>query len=256
MEFKGHVLRQQVTSAFRVTESVFGGNQEVPTHQHRSAYVSFLLAGAYVERTRTAERECSMGTVVWHFAGETHSDYFTKHGGHLLNLEFRDDWLRNTRSIIEIADEPRAACGGPLFSLGLDLYHFVNTGRKVPEDIATELLGFYTRFSDGPRKPEWLARVLQLIYDTYGENLTLATAAKIAGVHPVHISRSFRRLIGCTFLQYVRQVRIRRSFDLLRGSATPLVDVALECGFADHAHMSRSIKRSIGITPSAYRARL
>jgi transcriptional regulator GlxA family with amidase domain len=50
-------------------------------------------------------------------------------------------------------------------------------------------------------------------------------------------------------------VRLRRAFDLLHGSAESLVDVAVESGFADHAHMCRSFKRSTGITPSAYRTR-
>jgi AraC family transcriptional regulator len=254
--FKGHILREQVTTAFQVTETVFAPDEKLSSHEHAKTYVSFLLAGAYVERTRTAEQVCSMGTVIWHCAGETHSDQFYKQGGHLLNLEFRDDWLRSVRADVEVVDEPRFSCGGPSYSLGLNLYHFLNTGHEVPEDLATELVGFYKRGSDNPGRPEWLRRVLQFIHDAYSENLTLATAAKIAGVHPVHVSRSFRRLLGCTFIEYVGQVRLRRVFDLLRGSTMPMVDVALECGYADHSHMSRSFKRSTGITPSTYRSYL
>jgi AraC family transcriptional regulator len=137
--------------------------------------------------------------------------------------------------------------------MGLSLYHFLNTGRDSPEDLATELLGLYEYSSDRSGQPQWFGRVLQLVYDAYGENLTLAAAAKVAGVHPVHVSRSFRRLLGCTFVEYLRQVRLRRAFDLLRSSTMALVDVALQCGFSDHSHMSRSFKRSTGITPSAYR---
>jgi AraC-like DNA-binding protein len=32
-----------------------------------------------------------------------------------------------------------------------------------------------------------------------------------------------------------------------------MVGVALESGFADHAHMCRTFKRSTGMTPSGYR---
>jgi AraC family transcriptional regulator len=256
MDFRGHVLRQQLTAAFRVTETVFGRDEELPTHEHETAYISFLLAGAYVERTRAAERACSMGTVIWHSAGETHNDRFYRQGGHLLNFEFREDWLESIQAEVELVDEPRFSRGGVPYSLGLSLFHFLNTGSEVPEDLATELLSLYARYSDSPRQPEWFGRVLQLIYDTHGENLTLGTVAEIAGVHPVHVSRSFRRLLGCTFGEYLGHVRLRRAFDLLRSSTMSLVEVALECGFADHAHMSRDFRRSTGITPSAYRTYL
>jgi quercetin dioxygenase-like cupin family protein len=84
--FKGHILREKVATAFRVTETAFVPDQKLSSHEHAKAYVSFLLAGAYVERTRSAERACLMGTVIWHPAGEVHSDHFCKQGGHLLNL--------------------------------------------------------------------------------------------------------------------------------------------------------------------------
>jgi AraC family transcriptional regulator len=253
MVFHGHVIRQQVTPAFRVSETFYGANEQLPSHKHSTAYISFLLAGAYVEQTRAAQRECSMGTVIWHSAGETHSDRFSRHGAHLLNLEFQDEWLRGIQADAGLTDESCFSYGGPPYSVGLSLYHFLNTGREIPEDIATELVSVYTRCSDDGKRPDWFRRVLQFIYDSYSEPLTLSAAAKIAGVHPVHVSRSFRRLLGCTFAEYVGQVRLREAFDLLRTSKIPLAYVAAECGFADHAHLSRTFRRKTGITPSAYR---
>jgi len=255
VEFKGHVLREKATAAFCVTETIFDGDVTLPRHEHSKAYVSFLLAGAYVERTRASERDCSMGTVIWHPAGETHSDRFCEQGGHLLNLEFQKDWLRRIQSDVQLT-QPYSSCGGLPYLMGLSLYHFLNTGHRTPEDLAIELLSLYTPSFDHPMQPDWFGRVLQLIHDAYGENLTLAVAARAGGVHPVHVSRSFRRVLGCTFTEYLGQVRLRRVFDFLRSSTLALVDVAVLCGFADHAHMSRSFKRNTGITPSAYRSYL
>ena len=200
-------------------------------------------AGAYEERTRARERIFSMGTVIWHSAGEIHRDRFCMEGGHLLNLEFREDWLQSIHVEVAGAEGPRFSRGGRPYSLALSLYRCLNTGCEAPEDLAIELLIPYTRCCNDPRQPEWFGQVLELIYDACDEQLTLATAAGIAGVHPVHISRSFRRLLGCTFSEYLGQVRLRRAFDLLRGATKPLVDVALECGFADHPHMCRSFKQ-------------
>ncbi len=85
------------------------------------------------------------------------------------------------------------------------------------------------------------------------ERLTLAAIAQEAGVHPVHVARSFRRFTGCTFSDYVGQTRLRRAFDLLVTSRHSIVDVAYECGFADHAHLCRTFKRTTGLTPTEFR---
>ena len=255
MAFHGQLLRQRRTAAFHLTETVFGRGEEVPWHTHEIPYISFLLAGAYAERTGTSERVFSMGTVIWHSPGEAHSDRFCTEGGHLLNLEFGGTWLQRLPPELASAAPPSFSRGGLPYSLGLRLHRCLNTGSEAAEDLALELLSLYTSSGDGPDQPEWLRHVLELIYEERDQRLTLVAAAAAAGVHPVHVSRTFRRVLGCTFSEYVGQVRLRRAFDLLHGSAESLVDVAVECGFADHAHMCRSFKRSTGITPSTYRTR-
>ena len=42
---------------------------------------------------------------------------------------------------------------------------------------------------------------------------------------------------------------------LLSSSSHWIMDVALECGFNDHSHFSKSFKRLKGLTPSEYRKR-
>ena len=255
MAFHGQLLRQQRTSAFHVTETAFGRGEEVPWHTHENPYISFLLAGAYAERTLTSEHLFSMGTVIWHSPGEAHSDRFSTDGGHLLNLEFGGAWLQKLPAGLTSAERPTFSRGGLPYSLGLRLHRCLNTGFEAAEDLALELLSLYACAGEGLPQPEWLRHVLELVYEERDHRLTLAGAAAAVGVHPVHVSRTFRRLLGCTFSQYVGHVRLRRAFDLLHGSAESLVDVAVESGFADHAHMCRSFKRSTGITPSAYRTR-
>ena len=75
----------------------------------------------------------------------------------------------------------------------------------------------------------------------------------MAGLSPSHFSRLFKETIGQRPMQFVTRYRIeqakRRLFDLQRS----LVDIALECGFADQAHFSRVFKQVEGVTPSAFR---
>ncbi len=69
------------------------------------------------------------------------------------------------------------------------------------------------------------------------------------------LERHCRREIGLTpgFLhECLRQQRAR---DLLAGSARPLSDIALACGFYDQAHFSHAFSQFVGETPGAYRQR-
>jgi transcriptional regulator GlxA family with amidase domain len=61
--------------------------------------------------------------------------------------------------------------------------------------------------------------------------------------------RRFLRVVGMTH-SHLRQIeRARYAVHLLR-EGTPIADVVWQCGFFDHAHLTRSLRRWIGITPT------
>ena len=53
--------------------------------------------------------------------------------------------------------------------------------------------------------------------------------------------------------EYVRRQRIALACRSLAESDMPLADVAIEAGFADQSHFTRTFKRQLGVTPAAYR---
>jgi AraC family transcriptional regulator len=69
-----------------------------------------------------------------------------------------------------------------------------------------------------------------------------------ANVHPVHLTRTFRRRIGVTPGAYVQRVRLERAVAQL-ASGSSLAEVALASGFADQSHFSRVVRASLGVTP-------
>ena len=74
---------------------------------------------------------------------------------------------------------------------------------------------------------------------------------------PHHLSRVFRQCTGTTLGAYRQHLRVNRALELLADGApdvTTLADVAARCGFADHAHLTRSLRRFAGVTPAALRA--
>jgi AraC family transcriptional regulator len=81
--------------------------------------------------------------------------------------------------------------------------------------------------------------------------LALTQASEKAGVHPVHVSRSFRSTLGCTFREYLTLTRLRKATDLLKPSPRDITEIAVAGGFSDHAHFTRTFKRATGLTPMA-----
>ncbi len=82
---------------------------------------------------------------------------------------------------------------------------------------------------------------------------SLSEIAGAAGVHPVHLSREFRRFYACTVSDFMRKLRIEHASHLLADTETPLAEIAMICGFADQSHFSAVFKREVGLTPSRFR---
>ena len=83
--------------------------------------------------------------------------------------------------------------------------------------------------------------------------IKLADLAQLLDMSPFHFSRLFKRSIGMTPHQYLSQQRVERAKQLLKKSDRLIIDIALECGFSSHSHLSKQFRQITGITPKAYR---
>jgi len=87
-------------------------------------------------------------------------------------------------------------------------------------------------------------------------DLSLEARAKESGYSPIHFSRMFRAATGHTPHNYVVRLRVERARQLLANSPRSLSEIALECGFSSHSHMTRTFHELVGTTPSTYRRSL
>jgi AraC-like DNA-binding protein len=77
--------------------------------------------------------------------------------------------------------------------------------------------------------------------------------AELLGVSPYRLSRAFTRELGVSLTRYRNRVRIGRALDRLEGGEPSLAVLAADLGFADQAHLSRTMTEHLGHPPTALR---
>ena len=87
-------------------------------------------------------------------------------------------------------------------------------------------------------------------------DLSLQALANESGYSRVHFVRMFRTATGYSPHSYLLNLKLERAQQLLRNPSMSLIDIALDCGFSSHSHMSRLFHKIVGVTPSAYRRSL
>jgi len=100
-------------------------------------------------------------------------------------------------------------------------------------------------------------KAIEFLHQHSTERFSLFDVATAAGVHATHLARTFRGAMQCTVGTYARRLRILRAVEQLRRCPDwPLSRIALEAGFADHAHCTRTFQAVLGVAPRRLRQAL
>ena len=95
--------------------------------------------------------------------------------------------------------------------------------------------------------------VVELIDENLDAPPDVHSLAGLAGLGTLAFLRAFKATLGYTLHQYVLHRRIERAKLLLASPSPALTTVALELGFASHAHFTTAFRVHTGCTPSEFR---
>ena len=90
--------------------------------------------------------------------------------------------------------------------------------------------------------------------ELHWELLQLVDRAGRFGCSPFHLSRTFHGTVGMNLRRYVTRLRARLAAERLAAGARDLTGLALQLGYFDHSHFTRSFRNEWGIPPSRFRA--
>ena len=112
-----------------------------------------------------------------------------------------------------------------------------------------ELFGTLTlKHSTTTETPEWVLTLQQKLHEE-PETISLEGLSAEVGVHPVHLSRVFRKYFGIGLSQYARLLRLNTAFQLMLRNEYTLTDIAHASGFYDQSHFIANFKRMYHRTP-------
>lgn len=207
-------------------------------HRHAGAQISLLLSGDYREDGSAGHVVANDGVLTGKPAGFEHENTFGDFGALILSVNLYEapflktyvagrwpagvrDALLTTAAVGELDRLVPAVCDG-----------------LTPVDRA-------------PGRAEWLEQAHASL-STQGDSRT-GSLAQTAGLHPVTFSRLFRDAFGRSPAAVRKSCRAARALQAIIRSRAGLIDIALDAGFADQAHMTRAVRQITGYPPARLR---
>jgi AraC family transcriptional regulator len=243
--------RQIAAGGLCLSQIGYGERRSCRRHAHEHAFFSFLQHGVFSEVFGKKRLEHRPGEVVFHPGDTVHADE-TASGSRFLLLEV-------SAALVSVLDLPKSgephSCGDAAAGVMNRLekrMHDRSLDVLELEEALVELFAPAAVVSVHPKYAP-VMRVREMLHARAGESLTLLQLADESGLHPIYLSRSFRRLFGMRVGQYLNRVRVSLAAVKLNHRDSALTDIAAQCGFADQSHLTRTFKALRGITPGEYR---
>jgi len=208
------------------------GFEFIPRHRHGCGYLALVLDGGYEEAGDRGRRRVGPGDVILHGRFEAHLDRFAGSGAEILNLALPDE--------VEPASPFARIC---------DPDAVVRLAERDPEAAAALLLAGLEPVA--PESIDWPdALAAHLIRDP---SLRLGDWAHATKLADATVSRGFRQIYGLSPCAFRAQARGRLAWRAILTSETPLPEMAVELGFSDQAHMTRTVRAITGQPPGYWR---
>ncbi len=118
---------------------------------------------------------------------------------------------------------------------------------------------FYYRYvikkenDDMYRKSEKIRDIIDVIHQQYQDKLTIDQLAQQMGYSKAHFMTVFKQFTGVSCIEFIIQVRLQKSTELLSNTLLSVLEIANQVGFTNLSNFNRQFKRYYHLSPTAYR---
>ena len=257
-DFHGHIIATKTVDdvVYAVTSRPKGSS--VPTHSHDYAAFLSLIEGQHHYTTDDGKIRWSIPNV-WYFGKpfvpHTHDACSTD----ILSVGIQIDPTAYPQ-LADTLSTARVTGDRALFTSNLILNELTKKKTPSPDTLRGILHLVLGEFLDGQSTlsspsdwPEWLTNSKTELDNNFLNFESVTAISSHFGVHPSHLARVFKDKLGQTVTDYVRDRRLEWAYDKIQTTDKKVGAIAIESGFADHAHFCRMFKRRYGRSPSELR---
>jgi len=258
-KFYGNTFSTMSAGGITITETEYT-HDWVDWHYHENAYFTFLLRGKLIEGTKKEKNICAEGALLYHNCQEAHYNIKPAGCSRGFHVEVTGEWQKHLG--LNAGIEGNYCINSPLvikkfkniyseFSRNND-----DTGFAIEEELL-DIFGMLQNSASGSssQKPAWVGYLDNILKQRFNQKLSLKSLSEELDVHPVHLSRDFRKHFNSTLSGHIRKLKLQHALKLISSGGSSFTEIAHECGFADQSHFLRWFKLATGLSPKAYRTK-
>ena len=237
-----------------VTRTYYTPNSNPHWHYHENLHIVFVFQNGLSQTKHLSTYTDKKGNITCFHAGEVHRYLSDEPLSKSANIELSSWFLKkydfSEEAIFDNIKKQKAAK-----SIMLNIQsELISKDVNLRENILALLLEFISKpNSISLSTPKWIILLEELLHDNWNRDYSLDQLSEILNIHPVTISKHFKKYFGCTLGRYRRKIRIEKSIDLIKYSGWSLSEIAHYCGFSDQSHFIRNFKAQTNLLPNFYK---
>ncbi len=259
-----HHVEQHRSAIPGVEARTLASDRAFPRHSHDQLGIGVMFSGAHRSWSGVGHVEAQAGDTIMVNPGEMHDGMPVGGGGvrEWRMLYFDPSLVAQIAASggVDQCEVVRPAVHDPALAERFAQL-FVHVTASPPDDLPLEesLLGLVMhvmrqhglRQLPSRRPSPSVTKALARLDADPASPVSLAELADLSGVSRFQLLRGFAREVGATPHAYLVQQRVRLARQFL-AAGHPIVNAAINAGFADQSHMTRAFVRQFGVTPGRY----
>ena len=135
----------------------------------------------------------------------------------------------------------------------LDKCHTINEVTNLHKHMVLDFTSRMSLLKKESSSSKPISQCMDYIYNHIHERITVNDLAEHTNFSPSHLSKLFKKELGVSISDYIREKKIDTAQNLLHYSDLSLIEISTHLGFSSQSHFIQTFEKYTGVTPKKYR---